>query len=170
LRAFTQQKLESYFRDPSEGVAELSNVETLPSELIEPFFRWRKSVVQSLLEELMAVAGHAKLRQLINVEPLARKMVSVDAAASAKAAGGVLALGYVKDGLSLREPLKAFQSLVGDSEITLGLQLGLPESGGKKEFLEKMSVAKEIGIKSFNFYNYGFVPLDNLKWIKEAVS
>jgi hypothetical protein len=169
LRAFTKQKLESYFRDPSKGVADLSNVETLPSELIEPFFRWRKSVVQSLLEELMTVAGHTRLRQLINVEPLARKMVSVDAAASARTAGGVLALGYVKDGVSLREPLKALQSLVGESEITLGLQLGLPESGGKKEFLEKMSVAKEIGITSFNFYNYGFVPLDNLKWIKEAV-
>ena len=129
----------------------------------------RKSVVQSLLAELMTVAGHTKLRQLVNIDPLARKMVSVDAAASAKTAGGLLALGYVKDGLSLREPLKVLQTLVGEAEITLGLQLGLPESGGKKEFLEKMSVAKEIGIKSFNFYNYGFVPLDNLKWIKEAV-
>jgi hypothetical protein len=84
--------------------------------------------------------------------------------------GGVLALGYVRDGVSLREPLKALQSLVGDAEITLGLQLGLPESGGKKEFLDKMSVAKEIGIQSFNFYNYGFVPLENLKWIREAVA
>ncbi|MCX6142016.1 MAG: hypothetical protein NTZ35_02230 [Ignavibacteriales bacterium] len=170
FRAFTKQKLENYFKDPSKGVADLSTVDRLPSELIEPFLEWRKSVVQSLLEELMTVAGNTQLRQLINVDPLARKMVSVDAAASAKTAGGLLALGYVKDGPSLREPLKALQSLVGDAEITLGLQLGLPESGGRKEFLEKMSVAKEIGIKSFNFYNYGFVPLDNLKWIKEAVS
>ena len=168
LRAFTKQKLESYFRDPSKGVAGLSTVDSLPSELFDPFLEWRQSVVQSLLAELMAAAGPAKLRQLINVDPFARKMVSVDAAASAKTAGGLLALGYVKDGPSLREPLKALQSLVGDAEITLGLQLGLPESGGKKEFLDKMSVANEIGIRSLNFYNYGFVPLDNLKWIKEA--
>jgi hypothetical protein len=59
---------------------------------------------------------------------------------------------------------------VYEDEITLGLQMGLPESGGRKEFLEKMSVAKENGIQSFNFYNYGFVPLENLKWIKEATS
>ena len=169
LRVFAKEKLERYFGDPSKGVADLSGVDALPSALIEPFLEWRKSVVQSLLAELMTVAGHTKLRQLVNIDPLARKMVSVDAAASAKTAGGLLALGYVKDGLSLREPLKVLQTLVGEAEITLGLQLGLPESGGKKEFLEKMSVAKEIGIKSFNFYNYGLVPLDNLKWIKEAV-
>lgn len=170
LREFTRQKLESYFGDPKKGATELSNVDTIHPELIEPFLEWRESVVQSLLADLMTVAGDTKLRQLINVDPLARRMASVDAAASAKTAGGVLALGYVKDGASLREPLNALHSLVGDAEITLGLQLGLPESGGRKEFLDKMSVAREIGIHSFNFYNYGFVPLDNLKWIKEAVT
>ena len=71
LRAFTKQKLESYFGDPTRGTADLSTVDTLPSELIEPFLEWRKSVVRSLLTDLMAVAGHTKLRQLVNVEPLA---------------------------------------------------------------------------------------------------
>lgn len=169
LRSFAKQKLESYFSDPVKGIADLASMDTLPSEVIEPFLEWRKSVVQSLLSDLMTVAGRAKLRQMVNVDPLARKMVSVDAGASAKMAGGVLALGYVRDGISLREPLSALRLLVGDAEITLGLQLGLPESGGRKEFLEKMSAAKEMGLNSFNFYNYGFVPLDNLRWIKEAL-
>ncbi len=170
LRDFTRQKLESYFEEPTKGAAELSTIDTIHSELIEPFFEWRTSVVQSLLMDLKTVAGNTKLRQLMSVDPLARKMASVDAAASAKSTGGVLALGYVKDGASLREPLSALYSMVGDAEITLGLQLGLPESGGRKEFLDKMSVAREFGIHSFNFYNYGFVPLENLKWIKEAVT
>jgi hypothetical protein len=170
LRRFVTQKLESYFRDPIGGVADLSGVDALPSELMEPFLEWRKSVVQSLLSDLLSVAGHTKLRQILTADPVAQKIAGVDSAASAKIAGGVLALGYVKDGLSLRELLKGLRSRVHDDEITLGLQLGLPESGGRKEFLEKMSVAKENGIQSFNFYNYGFVPLDNLKWIKEATS
>jgi hypothetical protein len=169
LRAFTKQKLESYFRDPSKESADLSKVDLLPSDLIEPFFEWRKTVVQSLLADLMTVAGNTKLRQLVYVDPLVMKLAGIDASASARTAGGVLALGYVKDGRSLREPLRALQSQVGEAEISLGLQMGLPGSGGKTEFLDKMSVAKEIGIKSFNFYNYGLVPLDNLRWIKEAV-
>ena len=78
-------------------------------------------------------------------------------------------MGYVKDGEALRDPLATLQQQVGSAEITLGFQVGLPESGGKKELLERMSVAREMGIKSFNFYNYGFVPLGNLQWIKEAV-
>ncbi len=170
LRQFTKTKLESYFADPTRGGAVLSSIDSLPSDLVAPFLEWRKSVVLSLLADLVSVAGHTKVRQLVNVDPLSRRMVSVDVAGSARTMGGVLALGYVRDGVSLREPLKALQSLVGDAEITLGLQLGLPESGGKKEFLDKMSVAKEIGIQSFNFYNYGFVPLENLKWIREAVA
>jgi hypothetical protein len=169
LRAFTKQKLESYFSDPTKGASDLSSMDALPSDLIEPFFKWRITVVQSLLADLMTVAGHTKLRHLVYIDSLVMKLASIDASASAKTAGGVLALGYVKDGLSLREPMRVLQSLVGDSEITLGLQVGLPGSGGKKEFLEKMSVAKGIGIRSFNFYNYGLIPLDNLKWIKEAV-
>jgi hypothetical protein len=47
--------------------------------------------------------------------------------------------------------------------------VGLPESGGRKEFADKMSVAKELGVNSFNFYNYGLIPLQNLTWIKESV-
>jgi hypothetical protein len=170
LRTFTRQRLESYFSDPSSRNSNLNSMEQLPGELIEPFLEWRVSVVQSLLADLMTVAHNVKLRQMTSIDPLARRIASVDVAASSRTAGGVLALGYVKDGASLREPLKALQLLVKDGEITLGLQLGLPESGGKAEFLDKMSVAKELGIRSFNFYNYGFVPLDNLKWIKETVT
>jgi hypothetical protein len=32
-----------------------------------------------------------------------------------------------------------------------------------------MKTAREMGITSFNFYNYGFIPLINLEWIAEAL-
>jgi hypothetical protein len=109
-----------------------------------------------------------ELRQMMSVDPLARRLVSVDPATSAKVLGGILALGYVRDGVALREPLKVLQTAIGAAKITLGLQVGLPESGGKKEFLSKMSTAAALGVNSFNFYNYGFIPTQNLTWIKEA--
>jgi hypothetical protein len=129
---------------------------------------WRKSVISSFVEEVAAGGRSSKLRQMISVDPLARKLVSVDPAASAKVTGGILALGYVRDGAALHEALKALQGAIGPAKITLGLQVGLPESGGKKEFLSKISTAKELGVNSFNFYNYGFIPSQNLTWIKEA--
>jgi len=54
-------------------------------------------------------------------------------------------------------------------DLTVGLQVGLPESGGKTEFLDRVRSVRDLGIRSFNFYNYGFVPLENLAWIRESL-
>ena len=130
---------------------------------------WRKSVISSFLDELKEGAGTSKLRQLVSLDPIAQKMVSVDPVVSAKQTGGVLVLGYVKDGATLRAPLQSLMKSIGSAEITLGLQVGLPESGGKKEFLDKMSAARELGVASFNFYNYGLIPEQNLTWINDSL-
>jgi hypothetical protein len=170
VRSFTKQTLERWFADPA-GTAELyPTIEKLPSDLYEPMLEWRKSVVASFLQELKEGAGSTGLRQLVNLDPLAQKLVSVDPVASAKITGGLLALGYVKDGAALRKPIESLQAAVGSAIITVGLQVGLPESGGRKEFLDRMSTARSLGIMSFNFYNYGFIPSQNLRWINEALS
>jgi hypothetical protein len=170
VRSFTKQTLERWFADPA-GTAELyPTIEKLPPDLYEPMLEWRKSVVASFLQELKEGAGSTGLRQLVNLDPLAQKLVSVDPVASAKITGGLLALGYVKDGAALRKPIESLQAAVGSAIITVGLQVGLPESGGRKEFLDRMSTARSLGIMSFNFYNYGFIPSQNLRWINEALS
>ncbi|MBF8295766.1 MAG: hypothetical protein HW389_2311 [Bacteroidetes bacterium] len=168
IRRFTKQKLEAWFADPAVTAEKYPGLDKLPSDVFNPMLEWRKSVISSFVEEVAEGGRGSELRQMVSVDPLARKLVSVDPAASAKATGGILALGYVKDGVALREPLKALQAAIGAAKITLGLQVGLPESGGKKEFLGKISTAKELGVNSFNFYNYGFIPSQNLTWIKEA--
>lgn len=170
VRSSTKQTLERWFADPA-GTAELyPTIEKLPPDLYEPMLEWRKSVVASFLQELKEGAGSTGLRQLVNLDPLAQKLVSVDPVASAKITGGLLALGYVKDGAALRKPIESLQAAVGSAIITVGLQVGLPESGGRKEFLDRMSTARSLGIMSFNFYNYGFIPSQNLRWINEALS
>jgi len=168
IRRFTKQTLEAWFADPAATAEKYPALDTLPSDVFDPMLEWRKSVISSFVEEVAEAGRNSKLRQMMSVDPLARKLVGVDAAASAKLTGGILALGYVKDGMALREPLNALQAATGEAKITLGLQVGLPESGGKKEFLSKISTAKELGVNSFNFYNYGFIPSQNLTWIKEA--
>jgi hypothetical protein len=169
IRNFAKQTLEAYFTNAPAIADKYATVNDLPSDLFDPFLEWRKSVIVSLVEELADAVQSTKLRPLMNVDPMARKLVSIDPPRIAAATGGILALGYVKEGNALRAPLSALQSSVGNSEVTLGLQVGLPESGGRKEFLDKMSVAKELGIRSFNFYNYGFIPYENLSWIKESL-
>ncbi len=170
VQQFTRDALELFFNDPAKGAEKFPTLESFPPDVVNPMVEWRKSVVSSFLDELVESARGTKIRQLMSIDPNARNLVAVNAARSAKSTGGILALGYVKNGASLRDPLQELQATVGNSEITLGLQVGLPESGGRREFLEKMSSARELGINSFNYYNYGFIPLKNLAWIKEAAN
>ena len=170
VQRFAIQTLESWFADPVNGAEQYPAFEKLPSDIIEPMLAWRQSVVSSLIDELMEVAKGTKLRQLASLDPFARKLVGVDASKSSQSTGGILVLGYVRDGSALRDPLKTLQASLGNAQITLGLQLGLPDSGGKMEFLDKMSTARALGINSFNYYNYGFIPYQNLTWINEAVA
>ncbi len=170
VRKFTKQILEQWFADPAGTSDVYPTIDNLPSDLVEPMLDWRKSVITSFLEDIKDGARLTRVRQLVSIDPLAQRIVSVDPVASAKTTGGLLALGYVKDGAALRKPMESLQAAVGSASITLGLQVGLPESGGKKEFLDKMLTARSLGITSFNFYNYGLIPTQNLQWIKEALA
>ena len=170
LRQFARAALEEFFQDPESSTAKYPSVEELPTGLVEPFLQWRVGVIRSLLEELAAGAGNVPLRQMMPIDPAAWKPAGVDPAASSHTTGGILALGYVKDGNALIQPLSKLTSLLPGSDLTVGFQVGLPESGGKAEFLDRMRVARELGITRFNFYNYGLVPMKNLAWIAEALS
>ena len=171
VRAFTRTTLETHFADPSALGERYASMDQLPADIFTPFLNWRISVVGSLIEELADTVRptSVKLRPMISLDPIAQRSVGVDPQRAGNATGGVLALGYVKDGAALRSPLASLQSQLAGKEITVGFQVGLPESGGKAEFLSRMVAARELGISSFNYYNYGFIPLENLDWIKESL-
>jgi hypothetical protein len=171
VQRFTRDTLETHFATPSKFGDHYSDIEMLPQQIFMPFFEWRNSVITSLLSELAEAANsfHVRLRPMISLDPSARTMAGIDVGRIAEITGGVLTLGYVKDGAALRPPLSRLQTQLPGKSVTVGFQLGLPESGGKEEFLDRMKVAGELGISSYNFYNYGFVPQENLSWIKESI-
>ena len=169
IQRFVRKTMEDVFADA--GIApSYKTLEELPQDLFGPLQEWRRSVIVSLAEELHeSVKGRSTvLRPLATFDATAREMVAMDAGRVAAITGGVLMPGYVKDGPALRDPLGTMQKLVGKEEVIVGFQVGLPESGGKSEFLSRMATAKQMGIRDFNFYNYGFIPQKNLEWIREA--
>ena len=171
VRTFTRTTLETHFANPSLLGERYASIEQFPADIFAPFMDWRASVVGSLIEELADAVKQTsvKLRPMVSLDPIAQRSAGVDPQRAANATGGVLALGYVKDGPALRAPLASLQSQLAGKEITLGFQVGLPESGGKAEFISRMSIARELGISSFNYYNYGLIPYENLEWIKESL-
>lgn len=171
VRTFTRTTLETHFSDPTALGERYASMDQLPADIFTPFLNWRMSVVASLIEELADAVRptSVKLRPMSSLDPAVQRSVGVDLRRIADVTGGVLALGYVKDGAALRAPLVSLQSQLPGKEITLGFQVGLPESGGKAEFLSRMSIARELGISSFNYYNYGLIPYENLEWIKDSL-
>jgi hypothetical protein len=86
-----------------------------------------------------------------------------------RATGGILLLAYVKNGAEIRPEIDRLRSALGDNEVRIGMHLGMPETGGKAEFLSRMAACLDAGVTQFNYYNYSFVPLANLGWIREAL-
>lgn len=170
VQRYTRKTLEDLFADPPTAPA-LNSIADLPQDLFAPFLAWRKDVVVSLAEELQSAvaASSTVLRPLVSFDATAREMVGMDVPRVAAITGGVLMPGYVKDGPALRAPLTAVQEMSNGKQLIVGFQVGLPESGGRTEFLSRMSAARGLGIEDFNFYNYGFIPLENLAWIAESV-
>lgn len=170
IQRYARTTLENFFADPT--AATVTTLADLPTDLFSPLQEWRKSVVQSLAEDLQESVARTTtvLRPLVSFDPAAREMTGIDPARIAPITGGVLMPGYTKDGAALRQPLDAVQTAASKGQVIVGFQVGLPESGGKTEFLDRVAAARDMGVQDFNFYNYGLIPLSNLSWIKEAVS
>lgn len=172
IRNWTKMMLRSFFDSPENAKKDLSLLPSLPQDLFSPYFRWRASVISSFAEEVMeaTTSTGVKIRPMVSLDPFGWKSAGHDIKTLAEITGGVLALGYVKEAAVLKPPLEKMQSEISGKEIILGVYLGLPESGSKKDFLERMDTARQCGIRAFNFYNYSFVPYENLKWISEALN
>lgn len=171
LQSFVRATLDAYFQDPASEADRVPTVEGLTEGELADLMEWRKTVVVSLAQELAStVSGSGvRLRPLVSFDAAARTMVGMDPGAVAAVTGGVLMPGYTRDGDTLRPLIKALQAMVPAGEIIVGFQVGLPESGGRAEFLSRVAAARGLGISAFNFYNYGFIPLSNLAWIREAL-
>ncbi len=170
MQRYARTTLENTFASPEETKS-LVSLTDLPQDLFQPFLEWRRTVVSSLAEELQeAVAGtRTVLRPLVSFSSTSRTSVGMDVARVAGITGGVLMPGYLEDGNALRQPLRDVQDLAGKNDVIVGFQVGLPESGGKQQFLSRLETAISMGVRDFNFYNYGLIHLQNLAWIKEGL-
>lgn len=171
VRGFAKSALDEYLRDPQVAAERLGAVDSLPMDLLDPMLRWRRSVVEALLEQLAATAAASKavVRPMVSLDATAARLSGLDPVAARAIAGSVIAMGYVKDGPALTGLLAPYLEKVPAKDVTVGFQVGLPESGGKAEFDGRYAAARALGVERFNFYNYGFIPLERLAWVKEAV-
>jgi hypothetical protein len=97
IRRFTQGTLESCLQNPQKMTEQYTDIASLPNEMFDPFFGWRRSVITSFVEELTGEVKDAKaqLRPLVSIDPSVRTMSGIDVAAISSLTGGILVPGYI---------------------------------------------------------------------------
>jgi hypothetical protein len=94
----------------------------------------------------------------------------VDVAAVGESCHGVESIGYAADAERLRLDLTAYRTLlpVGVT-LSTAIRPMLPDCDGSDNLSAKVRIAREVGLDWVDFYHYGFMPLDRLDWIREAL-
>jgi len=93
--------------------------------------------------------------------------LGVDLAALAGACDGLEAIGYAADPARLRLDLEANRALGGDLSVVLRPMP--PDCDSAENLREKVSLARELGLRRVDFYHYGLMRLDALDLIGEAL-
>jgi hypothetical protein len=93
--------------------------------------------------------------------------LGVDLAALAGACDGLEAIGYAADPARLRFDLEAYRALGGDLSVVLRPMP--PDCDSAENLREKVSLARELGLRRVDFYHYGLMRLDALDLIGEAL-
>jgi hypothetical protein len=113
-----------------------------------------------------AVKGYADGRPSGPPSPSIAWQVGVDVNAVAEACAGVQAIGYAADPERIRGDLDAY----GDAAVSVIFRPTPPDCDSPDNLRAKVALAQARGLRRVDFYHYGFMRLDALDWIHEALS
>ncbi|MFC2076582.1 hypothetical protein ACFLT7_05820 [candidate division KSB1 bacterium] len=174
IREAARARLEKFFERAEvqkplmEEVLELDNI---TGGGLKAYLKVRMRTVQSLLAEIKSAAdGRASLRPILEHPPEISPLFGIDLNRLNEIASEVTVLAYkagIEETIEYAERYRA--ALPKNLQITVGLHGGEPYMDGPENFAGKIKGLKAAGFESLSFYNYGFMRLENLDWIREAL-
>jgi hypothetical protein len=69
----------------------------------------------------------------------------------------------------MRLDLEAYRARLGDIPLSLAVRPTSPDCDSPENLTAKVRLARELGVERVDFYHYGFVRLEPLDWIREAL-
>ena len=95
----------------------------------------------------------------------------VDLEQVAGVSDGMGVLGYVREPAALRRDLIAYRKVIGaEQQLSVALRPMPPDCFSPEELSEKIAVLSSFDADWVEFYHYGFMRLQNLDWIAEALA
>ena len=150
---------------------------------LDGYVRVREGVVSSLAAEVAAAAraggarfefielsgavkGYATGQPTGAPAPSVAWQLGVDVAAVANACDGLSAMGYAADPERVRTDLEAY----GDAAVSVIFRPSPPDCRSADDLRAKIAVARQRRLRRTDFYHYGFMRLDALDWIRDALT
>ena len=117
-----------------------------------------------------AVKGYATGRPEGDAAPTIGWQFGIDVPSITAACGQVEAIGYAADPERLRLDLAAYRSAIGpEGKISAILRPMAPDCDSADNLAAKLTVAREAGAVEAGLYHYGFMRLESLDLIREAL-
>jgi hypothetical protein len=117
-----------------------------------------------------AIKGYATGRPQGATAPAIAWQFGIDVGAVAKACGQVEAIGYAADPERLKLDLAAYRSIIGpDRKLSVIMRPMAPDCDSADNLSRKLDVARAAGCVEVGFYHYGFMRLESLDLIREAL-
>ena len=117
-----------------------------------------------------AVKGYATGRPEGDPAPAIAWQFGIDVAGVAAACGQVEAIGYAADPNRLRIDLAAYREAIGpERRLSVITRPMAPDCTSPENLVEKLAIAKALGVVEAGFYHYGFMRLESLDLIRAAL-
>jgi hypothetical protein len=186
VRRFARDELERVFAGgDEEPVDELDRdaLGSLADGAVAGYLTAREETVTSLVAEVAeqtraggaelefidlagAVKGYATGRPAGAPAPAISWQLGVDVEAVASACDGIQAIGYAAEPSRLADDLGAY----GDAAHSVILRPMPPDCDSAENLQSKVELGRTRGLRRADFYHYGFMRLDSLDLIREALS
>ena len=191
VRRFARDEVERVFAGGAEEPREdldYEDVAGLAGGALGGYLDARAATVTSLVEEVSAAAGsegdvrfafmdlsgavkgYATGRPTGEPAPSIAWRLGVDLPAVARACGSLAAIAYAADVERLRLDLAAYGTLAAGAELSAALRPMPPDCDSTENLAAKLRLARELGLARVHFYHYGFVRLDALDRIQDALA
>jgi hypothetical protein len=159
-----------YKRDDQDPVEELHDI--LGESNADGILAARDEVVLTLLEELYwLVDDPQSLTVMVTGSPLETGAAAAVTVSQAREySDRLLVQAFDQDTRAVYNSVSSIAVLRGSTPVHAGIAAYAPYVRSGDDLLEKAQAARDSGADGLQFYHYGLMPLENLEWIRAALS
>jgi hypothetical protein len=191
VRAVCREQLERLFESTAnethETEVEDDWLRSLADGELGRYAQLRQQVVTSLVTEIATAVHQVAPTRVVYLDPsgatlgYARGMPSserlavsigwrdgIDLGALSPAVDELGMIGYFRETARFVRELAAYRMLSHRLEVILRPMH--PDTRSAEELADRVHAAREAGVQDLSFYHYGFMRLQNLDWIRQALA